>query len=149
MAGGRRDGRFVPDPLSLLWEQDAARVLQIAVAARGRWYGTYVADPTVRQAAYASGLGIGLGADRLPGRKAKTRWCRAFTRALERQRKAQGLTVEWQVGNRLPALGGRAFRIRTRAPGDGQATGKPEAARIFDDAGAPAGRWSDPEDRDW
>jgi hypothetical protein len=104
---------------------------------------------------------------------AHTRWGRAFMRALWYQHRWHGdkpargfregrrtvpyslpLQVEW--GRRMPAVGvipaGRAVRVRIAAGGQVSARAvrrKPESARIYDDCGAPAGRWADPGKRDW
>ncbi len=105
--------------------------------------------------------------------QAHTRWGRAFMRALWYQHKWYGdkalkgfrperrmvaysvpLQVEW--GRRMPAVGiipaGRAIRIRIATGGATKlrvVRAKPDTARIFDDEGAPAGRWADPARRDW
>lgn len=153
-------GLYTPDPLSLLWERRAVQILELAYAARGRWFGTVIGDPTPAQAAYAmrvTGARID-GRDTATGRKAKTRWCRAFVRAVERMHRDLAVTedpIVWQVGNRLEALGGRAFRIRlrTRSGADDYVRGLPDVRRIYVDAPGggwePGGRWAEPELRDW
>lgn len=127
---------------------------------------------------FALGLDPLLGPDRAPTAsgahvQAHTRWGRAFMRALYYQHKWYGdkaaggfraqrrtvpysvpLQVEW--GRRMPAVGtipaGRAVRVRVAAGGKTKlrvVRAKPDSARIFDDDGAPAGRWADPARRDW
>jgi hypothetical protein len=128
--------------------------------------------------AFALGLDLLMGPD-VPTTasgahvQAHTRWGRAFMRALYYQHKWYGdkaakalrqerrtvpysvpLQVEW--GRRMPAVGvipsGRAVRIRIAAGGrtkERVVRAKPDSARIFDDSGAPAGRWADPARRDW
>jgi len=142
---------YQPDPLSVLWETAAANAVDVVAAGRGRWYGTLIADPGPRQQAAAAALGIQLGRDIVKGRKAKTRWCRAFVRAFERERKARGLTVQWQVGNRLPALGGRAFRARIRDRNVRVVHRMPLSKRIYDadEDGSAGALWADPAERDW
>jgi hypothetical protein len=115
---------MVPDPLSLWWERSARNALQVAYGHPGRYYGTIIAGPTERQKQAARYLiysgdgwpGIG-GRDIHPGRKARTRWCRAFVRALERVNKEPGFgrKIEWNVGVQVGT--GRAFRVRTVPPG--------------------------------
>lgn len=104
---------------------------------------------------------------------AHTRWGRAFMRALYYQHRWYGdpahnamratrrvqplgrpLQVEW--GRRVPVRGvipaGRAVRVRIAAGGKTArrvVAAKPDSARIYDDAGTPAGRWADPALRDW
>lgn len=109
------------------------------------------------------------------GLDARSRWMRGFIRALYYQHRWYSSTgpglawraerrssprnagaLEVRVGNRVPVRGvipaGRAVRVRVR-PG-GQAARRAvqqlgDADRIYDDAGRPAGRWSDPSLRDW
>lgn len=108
------------------------------------------------------------------GLDAHSRWCRAFIRALYYQHRwysgrpgggwrgkkratpRQTGALEVRVGRMLPVRGvipaGREVRVRLER--GGQAARKaaerlPEARRIYDDEGAPGGRWSDPARRDW
>jgi hypothetical protein len=160
---------FERDPVSVLWDVPAARVLAETRALRGGWRGTRIADPTPRQrAALLSVYGIDPdGPDnpssiggRRGGLNARSRWCRGFVRALayanDTRHGGPGLALEIEVGARKPALGvipaGRAVRVRVRRGGAVALRAvqrEPEAGRIFDDAGLPAGRWSDPGLRDW
>jgi len=167
---------FNRDPVSELFDQGARRLLARAYEApRGQWVGTVVADPTLRHRALA--LRYGLFLDRADPAKAAVgtrlgRWEAGFERALYWNHKwfytggrlsgskrmtpahTSALVVEW--GNRKPALGvipaGRTVRIRLRPGGRAaltavQAMGDDD--RIFDDEGDPAGKWGDPETRDW
>lgn len=105
--------------------------------------------------------------------QAHTRWGRAFMRSLwyqhrwygdkalrgfrdERRMVPYGVPIQVEWGRRVPAVGvipaGRAMRIRVAIGGQTAlrvVRAKPDQARIFDDEGAPAGRWSDPALRDW
>lgn len=152
---------FTRDPVSVLWEGPAARILERAYEAGGAWFGTRIVDPSPRQLGITAEMGIRVdGPDRVPGRRARTRWARAFVRAIERANREAGKprSIEWEVGRHIAASpgggrpAGRAFRIRTHPGGQAArdaARRKADSARIYDDAGFPAGAWSDPELRDW
>jgi hypothetical protein len=165
--------------VSLLLDDGARRLLARAYAAgAGQWVMTRLADPDRGTLDWAidEGLDNLLGPDRATtasGQRnnAHTRWGRAFTRALYYQHRWYGdtkgfrperrtvpwgrpLQVEW--GRRKPAVGmipaGRAVRIRLAVGGKTAlrvVKAKPDVQRIYDDAGVPAGRWSDPGKRDW
>jgi len=162
---------FVRDPVSRLWDRAAAQLLYRARTARGGWEGTRIADPTAAQRAWLARLdinpdgrdtssAIGGRAQAGNGLDCKSRWARGFARAVyyinEPANGGPGLALELEFGARKPALGvipaGRAVRLRVRK-GGGVARraleAKPDTARIFDSAGYPAGRWSDPDKRDW
>ena len=111
------------------------------------------------------------------GLNARDRWMRAFIRCLYEQHlwwagdhdepdawrmdrrlvAYRGRALIVAVGRRVPALGvipaGRAVSIQVtsggRAAAFRAARRKQEQDRIYDDAGDPAGRWSDPALRDW
>lgn len=148
------------DPVSVLWDRGAASLLKRALDARGAWVSTRITDPTERQAAIFLAAGIDvLGRDNAStksGRHAnyRTRWCRGFARAFYRQKGSR--SVELEVGAHKAATGvipaGRAVRARVR-PGGAAARRavqrKAEADRIYDDDGMAAGRWADPDGRDW
>jgi hypothetical protein len=152
-------GEFVPDPVSLLWSTlTINKLLNRARQARGEWVRTRVANPNARTMFRLIAMGY-QWADRdpAPGGKAKDRWTRSFIRVLERERKARGMTIEWDAGRRLPALGvipaGREFALRTR-PGGVTAirmkARKPPGTQIHRVSdGQPGARWGDPKDRDW
>jgi len=170
--------------VSILLDNGARELLARAYAARrGEWVMTRLADPPPGARAYAAELGIDLdGPDNAPtqsGRRddARSRWGRAFTRALWHQhlwygpapgRAARGqlrgvrrmvrnpapLQVEW--GRRLPARGvipaGRAVRVRVPAGGRTSmrvVESKRDIDRIYESDGAPGGRHALLEGRDW
>jgi len=164
------------DPVSELFDAGARRLLaRLYQAGRGTWIGTVVADPTLRHRTMALRYGIRL--DRPDSAKAAVgrrlgRWEAGFERALYYNHKwyftggalsaakrmtaahTGALVVEW--GSRKPAVGlipaGRSVRVRLR-PGGQTALNAvrrmDHGDRIFDDEGDPAGRWGDPEERDW
>lgn len=154
--------------MSVLWDRGAAQLISRARAARGGWAATRIADPSPRQrAALMQAYGIDPDgpdrpstARRRGGLNARTRWCRGFVRAVywanDTRHGGPGLALEVEVGVHRPALGvipaGRAVRLRVRRGGQVavRTVGrKPDSARIWDDAGFPAGRFSDPALRDW
>ena len=162
---------FERDPASVLWDGAAQALLERARKARGGWQGTRIADPSPRQRAALAQLGINVDARDKPsaiagraragqGLDAKTRWARAFARAVfdanDRRNGGPGLSLELEVGRhkvagvRVPA--GRAVRLRVKRGGAValRAVAKmPESKRIYTDEGGPGLRWSDPNLRDW
>lgn len=130
------------DPVSVLFDSGARRLLARAYARPGTWVGTRLADPTPRHLGWLRRRGIEWnGPDNVTatggsGIDARTRWARGFIRAVYYQHKwysapagggpgwrterrttprdAGGLQI--QVGRRLPGAGpvppGRAVRIR-------------------------------------
>ena len=168
------------DPLSELFDAGARQLLDRAYAARGQWVRTRVADPGPRQLVACAELGIDpFGPDDSSakggrGLDAKTRWCRAFVRAVYYQHRWYSGTkagawrrdkrmeprhsgaIEIEIGRRVPVLGvipaGRAVRIRIRPGGEtAKRAAKRMAAadRIYTDRGRPGERHSDPAKRDW
>jgi len=154
--------------VSVLWDAAAAALLGRARRARGQWAGTRIADPSPRQrAALLAAYGIDPDAGDRPstatrrgGLNARTRWARGFVRAVyyanDTRHGGPGLALEVEVGAHKPALGvipaGRAVRLRVRRGGSvalRAVARKPDSKRIWDDAGLPAGRFSDPALRDW
>jgi hypothetical protein len=157
------------DPVSVLFDRGARTLLERAYARPGVWVGTRVAFPSARQLAHFGARGINvLGTDQW----GRDRWAAGFVRAVYYQHKwfySQGRlrsekrmtandarSIRYELGRRMPVLGvipaGRAVRIMVQ-PG-GQAAMKavkrlPDSRRIFDDQGDPAGRWADPNARDW
>ncbi len=138
-----------------MWDRAALSMLRRAVSARGRWAGTVLRDPTPEQRQVLMDVwGIDpLGRDNAGAGQARTRWARAFVRAVHYH---AGRPVQVEIGRHKPAVGripaGRAVRVRTRIRGDAAMRAVrrlPDSARIYDDAGDPAGRWADPADRDW
>lgn len=148
------------DPVSIPWDNAAMSLLKRALDARGAWVATRITDPTERQVGLYRSMGINvLGPDNAStksGRHAnyRTRWCRGFARAFYRIKGARALELE--VGAHKPALGvipaGRAVRARVRPGGQAARRAvqrKADSERIYDDDGGAAGRWADPEGRDW
>jgi hypothetical protein len=135
-------GRYERDPISVQFDEAAARLLRRAYARRGEWTGTYLKNPSIEWQAWAlrrnftrQGPGALLGPDDAPGGEARTRWARAFVRACFHLNKkfmtSHGLefgdaprpngvrppfSLDYQVGTVRIAPGGRvvgrAVRIR-------------------------------------
>lgn len=167
---------YARDPVSVLFDQGARNLLSRAYERPGQWVGTRLADPGPRHLAHLARLGIDPGErDTATGGAAKSRWARGFVRACYYQHKWWSSTspgqpwraerrtsprhagaLEVEVGRRVPVLGvipaGRAVRIRMR-PGGAAARSAvrklPDSRRIYTDAGKAAGRWADPDRRDW
>ena len=151
------------DPVSVPWDRGAAALLDRAYRARGKWVATRIRDPRPGEVARFASMGIDVNgrdnAATLSGKHAnyKTRWGRGFARALYRANSMNGnRPVELEIGVHKPATGvipaGRAVRARLRRGGSVAKRAvqrKADDDRIFDDEGFPAGRWSDPEGRDW
>ena len=154
--------------MSVLWDRGAAQLLGRARRARGGWAATRIADPSPRQrTALLQAYGIDPDgpdqpstARRRGGVNARTRWARGFVRAVywlnDTRHGGPGLALEIEVGAHKPALGvipaGRAVRLRVRRGGQvamRAVARKPDAQRIWDSSGIPAGRFSDPARRDW
>lgn len=170
------------DPVSVLFDFTARRLLERAYARPGEWTGTRLADPPGSTIAHFAAAGIDVtGPDNAPTKggtrklNARTRWGRAFVRALYYQHKwysntgsrgfrdarrmveRQAGALQVDFGRRLPATGvipaGRAVRIRLM-PGGKQAAAAARALpgdqRIFTDSGGTAGASAEvPQDRDW
>ena len=159
------------DPVSILFDDPAVALLRRAVAAKGAWQGTRVADPSDRQRAMLLAIGINpnhrdipsaVGGRAIKGRgvNAKTRWVRGFVRAVyyanEHERAGPRRALQIEVGRWKPAgvrvPSGYAVRLRVRAGGTAAlhaVQGKPDEARIWLESGEHGGRWSDPGLRDW
>ena len=155
------------DPVSVLFDTGARRLLQRAYAARGHWQGTRIASPSPELARRLLAVyGIRWdGPDNAPtasGRRqnARSRYGRGFVRCCHWLNKNEfgGGPLEVEVGRALPVQGlipaGRAVRVRIRGGGQRQAKAaakrKPLSERIWaDDQGTPGARWSDAEGRDW
>ena len=160
-------GGFERDPVSVLFDTGARRLLARAYANRGKWQGTIVANPSPLLAArLVRTYGIRWdgpdNARTASGKKlnARTRWGRGFVRSVYHVNKAvnggRGGASEVEIGRARPALGvipaGRAVRVRTRPGGRAalrSVQAKAEVDRIYDDEGFPAGRFSVAEERDW
>lgn len=144
------------DPVSVRWEPAAAHALERARAARGEWWGTRLADPTPEQVARWAREGIDvLGPDTARYRAARSRWARAFVRAVYRMN-GGSRSIQVEIGRKYPQRGvipaGRYMRIRVRRGGSAamRAVGRlPDRDRIWLDDGTPGKRFADPADRDW
>lgn len=79
---------YVRDPVSVLFDGPARRLLDRAYANRGEWVQTRLADPGLRARTFAVEKGIDLDGPDRPSVSggarldAKTRWARGFVRAL-------------------------------------------------------------------
>jgi hypothetical protein len=168
------------DPVSELFDGAARTLLARAYAKPGEWIMTRVADPDRRAIAYGSERGINVtGPDRpsVPGGtglNARTRWCRAFVRALYYQHKwysaagqaslrserrtspraAGALRIE--IGRHMPARGvipaGRAIRIQIAKGGqakDRAVRRLPDSRRWMLDDKTAGPRQSSIDLRDW
>lgn len=123
-------GSYDRDPVSVLLDGGARRLLERAYANPGSWVSTRLADPTPAHVShFAAEYGINvLGPDNAPrrggrGLNAHTRWCRGFVRAIYYQhlwysqiggrgwrgakrtteRKAGALKLD--IGRHMPELG--------------------------------------------
>jgi hypothetical protein len=173
------------DPVSVLLDRGAREFLaRVYAARRGQWVMTRLADPTARHRDWARARGWDLdGPDNAPtlsGRRldARTRWGRAFMRALWYQHRQYGpapgrqpgvradrrasptgtaLQVEW--GRRLPGStrgqllpAGRAVRARVAYGGRTArrvVEAKAPGDRIYLQDGDMGGRFAIAELRDW
>lgn len=162
------------DPVSVLFDDGARRLLARAYANPGTWQSTRLANPGPRQLGYLSSLGIDWQArDTAGSGEARTRWARAFIRAVYYQHKwyspARG-SSDWSRRRTFRTAGGLSFEVGRALPGGhqagtvlvpgrqisiklqrgGQAKERAVASipgdRIWADRG-PA--WADPAKRDW
>lgn len=170
------------DPASVLLDTAAQRLLMRAYARPGQWVGTRLAVPDRRTERYLAAQGIQWAArdqpsakSRTGGLNARTRWARAFVRAIyfqhnwysgggragfraERRREERHSgAIKIEVGRAIGAgdgrPAGRAVRIKF-FPRGGQvaaaaAARLPDSDRIFTDSGEQTSRSSDPALRDW
>lgn len=156
------------DPVSVIFDAGARALLDRAYRAPGQWRPTRLADPEPRHLAEFAARGISvLGPDDAsvpggPGLNARSRWARAFVRALyhqhtlwsggapgvwrgERRRVPRpAAEIELRVGHRVPALGvlpaGRMIHLRYDP-------GRP--AQLVRDRGEAGPHQSDLRLRDW
>ena len=159
------------DPVSVAFDPAASRLLERAYARRGEWISVRLTDPTIRQRTrfLAEGIDVG-GPDPVPGGgvNARTRWGRGMVRSLYYLQKHGGKSgaLEIEVGRHIPAspqfdpahpeAGGfppsRQLRLRIRRGGQVALRAVqrlPDAKRIYDDDGQPAGRYAEWSWRDW
>lgn len=174
---------FERDPVSVLLDRGAREMLaRVYQAPRGQWVMTRLADPTDRHRQWARARGIDVdgpdNAATLSGKHidARSRWGRAFMRALwyqhrqfgpepgrgprgvrsQRRNTAYGSPLEIQWGRRLPGSErlprGRAVRIRV--PYGGKTARRVVEAKARDDRiwygdREQGGRFSVAAERDW
>lgn len=173
---------YARDPVSVLMDGGARKFLARVYEARGEWVTVRLSDPDPDSVRYARAIGIDVHArDDAPtlggGRKNyRTRWGRAFARAVYYQHKAYGPArdgqpgvrasrritrnprpLELEIGRHLPVRGavpsGRLVRARLRQGGRTMRlalAAKPASQRIINPStGEPAARSSDATRRDW
>ena len=152
------------DPVSETMDRAARALLDRVYRAGGGWAATRLADPSAAQLAWWIMHGINVrGRDPVPGGAARTRWGRAFIRALNHQHKwwsgdpdtggwRETRRASWrrpgiqaEIGRHRPLLGviPAGYTVRVRL-GDPKAKIKP--GEEWADGGP---RWADPADRDW
>lgn len=83
---------YTRDPVSVLFDGPARRLLDRAYASRGQWVQTRLADPGLRARTWAVEHGFDLDGPDNPSvsrarLNARTRWARGFVRALQYQHK--------------------------------------------------------------
>lgn len=156
------------DPVSVLFDSGARRLLERAYARPSQWAGTRIAAPDPRHAVWLAAQGINVyGTDEL----GRDRWAAGFVRALYYQHtwhRAGGRwggrrmvpndarAIRYELGRRLPALGiipaGRAIRIMSvpGGPAARRAVAKlPDSRRYILAGGQPGPLQADGQDRDW
>jgi hypothetical protein len=108
------------DPVSELFDAAARELLGRAYARPGQWVSTRLADPSRDARAYAANWGITdlLGPDRPTaggrGLNAKTRWARAFVRAVYYQHRwysGGGPQPNWRTARRTTQRRAGALRV--------------------------------------
>jgi hypothetical protein len=167
------------DPVSVLFDAAARAHLAAAYAEPGRWIARPLLPPTGEHRLWALGLGINLDAAdpaKAAVGTSMNRWDAAFQRAVywlhrwywdggqgfrdeRRNQPAPARAVQVSVAARARRfqLGPRSFyarpaRVRVLTGGRralAHVQQLADAARIYDDAGEPAGKWGDPATRDW
>lgn len=120
------------DPLSVLLDAGARRLLERAYASPGTWVGTRLADPGMRARTLAAARNIRIDGPDNPsvasGRSsrtdAKTRWARAFVRAVYYQHKWYSGPGQrsWRQQRRTTArsTGGLRFEVGRHLPASPQ-----------------------------
>lgn len=123
---------FTRDPISVLFDAPARRLLERAYAQPGQWVSTRLADPGMRARTMAAARGIDLdGPDVTSARggrskrtDAKSRWARAFIRSVYYQHKwySGGGTREFRSKRRtvMRQSGGLRFEVGRRIPASPQ-----------------------------
>jgi len=159
------------DPVSQTMDTAARHLLGRVYRANGGWASTRLKDPTAGQLArwILQGINV-LGRDPVArgGLNARSRWARAYVRALWYQHKwysGDPDTGGWRAVRRaaprhpgievvigphrgptgvIPA--GRPVKVRLASVAAAQRSGRPEQAWAWADDGP---RWADPGERDW
>lgn len=165
---------FRPDPVSVLMEESAQALLDRAyiaehsrspdrVRVEGGWVSYRLPAPAPDEVRYimryhqidVTGPDHSLAVGGR-GLNARSRWGRAFVRALYRlNKKSKAGPLEVTVSRRYRAVGiiPAGWDVRIRHPSRSGAIAavqrKPDSARIYDDDGETAKRWADYEKRDW
>jgi hypothetical protein len=155
------------DPVSVLFDAGARRLLERAYARPGTWAGTRIKAPTPAEAAYFAAQGINVyGRDEI----GRDRWAAGFVRAVYYQHRNyrtgrgwggrrlapyDGRAIRYELGRQLRALGvipaGRAVRIKSVPGGPAArraAERLPYSQRIITDSG-PGPAQAIAADRDW
>jgi hypothetical protein len=155
------------DPVSVLFDEGARRLLERAYARPGQWIGTRVKAPSAAEAGWFAAQGINVyGRDQI----GRDRWAAGFIRAVYYQHRNyrtgrgwggrrlapyDGRAIRYELGRQLRELGvipaGRAVRIKS-VPGGPAAVRAaerlPYSQRILTDSG-PGPLISVAADRDW
>ena len=157
------------DPVSVLFDSGARRLLERAYARPGQWTGTRIAGPSAAHVAWFAALGINvLGREDETGRD---RWASGFVRAVyyqhhwhrtgrgwggRRMVPYDGRAIRYELGRRLPALGvipaGRAVRIMSVPGGPAArraAQRMPAGRRVLAGEGQPGPLAMTAVGRDW
>ena len=120
------------DPLSQLLDGGARRLLERAYAQPGTWVGTRLADPGLRARTFAAARGINPDGPDQPSARggrtartdARTRWARAFVRAVYYQHRwySGGGQRPWRGERRTTPrdTGGLRFEVGRRVPASPQ-----------------------------
>ncbi len=128
------------DPVSLIFDTAARRLLDRAYAARGTWVQVWLPDPDLRDRTRFLEQGIGdlTGPDRpsvrnrAGGLDARTRWARGFVRALNYQHKWYSPTARgggWKHRTAPRSTGGLRVEVGRHVPGN-PAGGLPPRRRV-------------------
>jgi hypothetical protein len=145
-----------PDPVSVTFEDIAARLLKrVYDAPPDEWVMTLVYDPRSAHVLSWARWGIDVtGPDTVRGRKAKTRWLRAYVRAVYRLNKeGKNRPLQFEAGRHRQALGARpagtALRVRKRPGGKAAKRGEGDRRPPGQRWSYGGEQWADPSERDW
>jgi hypothetical protein len=137
------------DPVSISFDAAARKLLNRAYAARGQWVSAWLPDPTIRQRTRWTEIGINVGGPDNPstrvrqgGLDARTRWGRAYVRALNYQWKWYSPSkpgASWRADRRTVARSTGGLRVEVGRhvapspqfnPADPRAGGLPGRRRV-------------------